>query len=149
MSRLTHGSKIPYLGAVFIRRPSQQRVEVRVDALTGAAATDAAGIAGYRITRNGTLVTTLYGTATTITDTGLDPSTAYTCTRRAFDAAGNQSAASGSVSGDDELTNGAYGTASYGDAAWQGRNTGSSNSITVEPASSVWSFTDEVEVRAG
>ncbi|MGV9385461.1 DUF4434 domain-containing protein [Nonomuraea sp. NPDC003707] len=131
--------------------------------LSWSAATDAVGIAGYRITRNGTPVKTLYGTATTFTDAGLDPSTAYTYTLRAFDAAGNQSAASGSASattpaapsnpvnlaagrpytvslaaspsypdGGGELTDGAYGAASYGDAAWQGRNTGATYSITVD-----------------
>ncbi|MFI7231252.1 discoidin domain-containing protein [Nonomuraea angiospora] len=31
-----------------------------------------------------------------------------------------------------ELTDGAYGTASYGDAAWQGRNAGAGYSITVD-----------------
>ncbi|GAA3620515.1 hypothetical protein GCM10022419_127690 [Nonomuraea rosea] len=131
--------------------------------LSWSAATDAVGIAGYRITRNGTLVKTLYGTATTFSDTGLDPSTAYTYSVRAFDAAGNQSAAGGSASATTpaapgnpvnlaagrpytvsqaasssypdsggELTNGVYGAPSYGDAAWQGRNTGSAYSITVD-----------------
>ncbi|SEG96581.1 F5/8 type C domain-containing protein [Nonomuraea solani] len=131
--------------------------------LNWTAATDAVGVAGYRITRNGTPVKTLYGTATTFTDAGLDPSTAYTYTLRAFDAAGNESAAGAPASattpaapvnpvnlaagrpytvslaasssypdGGGELTNGAYGTASYGDAAWQGRNTGSPYSITVD-----------------
>ncbi|MFC4122482.1 DUF4434 domain-containing protein [Nonomuraea zeae] len=102
-------------------------------------------------------------TATAFTDAGLDPSTAYAYTVRAFDAAGNQSAASGSASATTpaapnnpvnlaagrsytvslaasssypdsggELTNGTYGTPSYGDAAWQGRNTGSPYSITVD-----------------
>ncbi|MGP3963859.1 DUF4434 domain-containing protein [Nonomuraea sp. 3N208] len=131
--------------------------------LSWTAATDAVGVAGYRITRNGTLVKTLYGTATTFTDAGLDPSAAYTYTLKAFDAAGNQSGASTSVSATTpaapnnpvnlaagrpytmssapsssypdsggELTNGTYGTVSYGDVAWQGRNTGAPYSITVD-----------------
>ncbi len=50
------------------------------------------GVAGYRIYRNGSAVTTTGGT--TYTDTGLQPSTSYTYTVTAFDAAGNESAPS-------------------------------------------------------
>lgn len=57
--------------------------------LAWTASTDAVGVAGYRITRNGSLVKVLYGTAATFADAGLDPSTAYTYAVAAFDAAGN------------------------------------------------------------
>ena len=53
------------------------------------ASTDDAGVAGYTIYRNGLPVAT--SNATTYTDTGLTPSTAYVYTVDAFDAAGNHS----------------------------------------------------------
>lgn len=56
------------------------------------ASTDNVGIAGYRIYRNNTLMGT---TATpTFTSAGLSPSTSYTFTVEAYDAAGNTSARS-------------------------------------------------------
>jgi glucose/arabinose dehydrogenase/PKD repeat protein/fibronectin type 3 domain-containing protein len=57
--------------------------------------TDNVGVAGYRVYRNGTEV----GTTTTASfhDTGLAVGTEYEYTVRAFDAAGNQSPASGPV----------------------------------------------------
>ncbi len=60
--------------------------------LTWAAATDDVGVTGYRVTRNGTQVGTTAGT--TWTDAGLAPSTSYTYSVSAVDAAGNVSAAS-------------------------------------------------------
>ncbi|MFB9184997.1 fibronectin type III domain-containing protein, partial [Dactylosporangium sucinum] len=61
--------------------------------LTWNASTDNVGVTGYRVLRGGTQVGT---TATTsYTDSGLTPSTAYTYTVQAYDAAGNSSAASG------------------------------------------------------
>jgi chitodextrinase len=64
-------------------------------ALSWTAATDNYGVASYQVLRNGTVV----GTTTTLTytDTGLSPSTAYTYTVKALDAAGNVSPASGST----------------------------------------------------
>ncbi|MFI6477990.1 discoidin domain-containing protein [Nonomuraea sp. NPDC050663] len=59
------------------------------------AATDDVGVTGYDLYRGSTLVATVTGT--THTDTGLTPSTAYTYTVRARDAAGNTSAASAQV----------------------------------------------------
>jgi chitodextrinase len=50
-----------------------------------------AGVAGYRIFRGGTEIGTTQ--QTTFTDTGRTPSTTYTYQVRAYDAAGNQSAA--------------------------------------------------------
>lgn len=63
--------------------------------LTWTASTDNVGVTGYQIFRNGTQVGT--STSTSFQDTGLTPSTTYTYTVKAFDAAGNVSAASNSV----------------------------------------------------
>ena len=46
------------------------------------ASTDAVGVAGYDIYRNGSLAKTVTGATTSWTDTGLQPSTAYTLHRR-------------------------------------------------------------------
>ena len=131
--------------------------------LSWTASTDNTGVAGYQIYRNGTLVQTIFGSATTFTDGQLNPSTSYTYSVAAFDAAGNISSnsttasattpagpsnptnlASGksytsSLAADPsypdsggELTDGIYGTTSYSDSAWQGRNTGSVYSFTVD-----------------
>lgn len=62
------------------------------------ASTDNVGVTGYKIYRGTSLVTTVAGTATSYTVTGLSPSTTYSFTVYAVDAAGNQSAAS-TVSG--------------------------------------------------
>jgi chitodextrinase len=61
-------------------------------ALSWTASTDNVGVAGYQILRGGTEVAT--STGTSYTDTGLTASTAYTYTIKAYDAAGNVSAAS-------------------------------------------------------
>jgi chitodextrinase len=52
---------------------------------------------GYRIYRNGTLVTTASGT--TFSDTGLSPSTSYSYTIAAVDTSGHASAQTAAVSG--------------------------------------------------
>jgi chitodextrinase len=57
--------------------------------LSWAASTDDTGVTGYQLTRNGTLLTTVAGLS--FTDNGLSPSTAYTYTVAAIDAAGNLS----------------------------------------------------------
>ena len=57
--------------------------------LSWTTSTDNIGVAGYRITRNGTLVGTVTGTG--YTDAGLSPSTAYNYQVAAFDAGGNSS----------------------------------------------------------
>jgi chitodextrinase len=57
--------------------------------------TDNVGVTGYRIYRGGTSVAT--ASATTFTDTGLSAGTSYSYAVRAFDAAGNESAASNSL----------------------------------------------------
>ncbi|GGT21821.1 glycoside hydrolase family 6 protein [Streptomyces chromofuscus] len=66
--------------------------------LAWTAATDDVGVTGYDVYRDGTRITSTPGTATTFTDTGLSPATAYAYTVRARDAAGNVSAASAGLS---------------------------------------------------
>ena len=77
-------------------------------ALGWTASTDAVGVAGYQVFRNGTKVGTTSATVignasvptpTLFTDTGLTPGTSYTYTVKAFDAAGNVSGASAAVTG--------------------------------------------------
>lgn len=65
-------------------------------ALNWSASTDNVGVAGYRVYRGTTLVGS--PTGRTFTDTGLTPSTSYSYTVRAIDAAGNLSAASNTAS---------------------------------------------------
>ena len=69
----------------------------RID-LSWAASTDAVGVSGYRIFRNGSTTPLATVTATNYSDTGLTPSTTYTYTVRAFDTAGNVSSPSGAGS---------------------------------------------------
>ncbi len=64
--------------------------------LTWSASTDNVGVAGYNIYRNGTQIATV--TTTTYSDTGLLPSTTYTYSVSAYDAAGNTSSMSASAS---------------------------------------------------
>lgn len=64
--------------------------------LTWNASTDAVGVVGYKIFRNGTQVGTST-TGTAYSSTGLTPSTSYTYRVSAYDAAGNVSAQSTSV----------------------------------------------------
>jgi chitodextrinase len=61
-------------------------------ALSWTGSTDNVGVTGYQILRGGTQVGTATGPS--FTDTGLNPSTQYTYTVKAYDAAGNLSAAS-------------------------------------------------------
>ncbi|NUR30102.1 MAG: cellulase family glycosylhydrolase [Catenulispora sp.] len=80
--------------------------------LSWTASTDNVAVAGYNVYRG----TTLAGTTstTTFTDTGLTPSTAYSYTVRAFDAAGNTSAASAAVTATTQGSTGNTGcTATY------------------------------------
>ncbi|MGS0687638.1 fibronectin type III domain-containing protein [Nakamurella sp. GG22] len=60
--------------------------------LSWTAATDNVGVTGYEVYRAGALIKTVTGTA--YTDTGLTPSTSYSYTVKAVDAAGNNSLAS-------------------------------------------------------
>ncbi len=65
--------------------------------LSWAASTDNVGVTGYRVYRAGALLTTL-GAVSIYQNTGLTPSTTYSYTVQAFDAAGNASAQSVSAS---------------------------------------------------
>ncbi len=65
--------------------------------LAWSASTDNVGVTGYTVYRNGTKVGVTTGTTLTYADTGLAPSTTYTYTADAFDAAGNHSALSASA----------------------------------------------------
>lgn len=67
-------------------------------ALMWNASTDNVGVTGYKVYRGATLVTTVSGSTTSYTVTGLSASTSYSFTVRAVDAAGNESAASNSIS---------------------------------------------------
>ena len=58
-----------------------------------------AGLAGYRIYRDGSAVPLASVTGTTFTDNGLTNGMTYSYRVTAYDAAGNESAAAGSVSG--------------------------------------------------
>lgn len=64
--------------------------------LAWTASTDNVGVAGYTIYRNGSSIGST--AATSFSDTGLAPSIGYTYTVAAYDAAGNMSSQSGSVS---------------------------------------------------
>ena len=70
---------------------SSSRVSLRWNA-----STDNVGVTGYRVYRNGTLLTTT--TSTSYVDASAAPSTTYSYTVRAYDAAGNISEASTAVS---------------------------------------------------
>ncbi len=61
----------------------------RVD-LSWTASSDNVGVTGYRVLRDGNLIATI-GAATSYTDTTVAPSTTYSYTVEAFDAAGNRS----------------------------------------------------------
>jgi hypothetical protein len=65
--------------------------------LSWSASTDNVGVTGYRVFRDGTLLATL-GAVTAYQNTGLTPSTSYSYTVQAIDAAGNASAQSDSAS---------------------------------------------------
>jgi chitodextrinase len=62
------------------------------------ASSDNVGVAGYTVYRDNTLLTTVPGTSLSYSDDTVSPSTTYNYSIDAFDAAGNHSAASSSVS---------------------------------------------------
>jgi len=71
--------------------------------LNWSASTDNVAVTGYRVFRNGSLVTTL-GNVTTFQDIGLSPVTTYTYRVRALDAAGNVSGQSNAASATTQAT---------------------------------------------
>jgi len=71
--------------------------------LSWSPSTDNVGVTGYRVIRNGALLTTL-GTVTTFQDTGLAASTTYTYRVQALDAAGNVSPQSTAASATTQAT---------------------------------------------
>jgi chitodextrinase len=76
---------------------SPSKTDVSVN-LTWSASTDNVGVVGYEIYRGGTLIGTTAGASSTAFNaTGLTPSTAYSFTVKAKDAAGNLSTASNTL----------------------------------------------------
>jgi chitodextrinase len=65
--------------------------------LSWAPSTDDVGVTSYTVLRGGVSIASVPATATTFTDTGLTPGTAYSYQVQARDAAGNTSASSASV----------------------------------------------------
>jgi len=76
------------------------------------ASTDDTAVTGYQVLRNGTQVATVT-TGTSYTDTSLAASTTYTYTVKAYDAAGNVSAASSALSVTTPATGGNTATVYY------------------------------------
>ena len=132
-------------------------VDAQTVKLTWNASTDNIGVVGYRVFRNGALLDTIHGTATSFTDTALPHLASASYFVAAFDAAGNVSGDSRSASvilsssladhapytaslaadpwypdSGKELTDGVFGTPTYTDPAWQGRSTPSPYSFTVD-----------------
>ncbi|HUG28913.1 MAG TPA: fibronectin type III domain-containing protein [Candidatus Limnocylindria bacterium] len=94
-----------YAAKVAITMPSDAIAPTAVSSFTATAtstsainlkwgpSTDNRAVTGYRIWRDGVLLTTAAATATSLTDSGLAPSTRYYYTIKAIDGAGNLSAA--------------------------------------------------------
>nr|WP_298793783.1 fibronectin type III domain-containing protein [uncultured Allomuricauda sp.] len=96
---------------------STGQTETSID-LSWSGATDNIGVTGYKIFKDGVLEATL-GNVSTYTVTGLTASTAYNFTATALDAAGNESAASNSVS---VTTDSSSGGGSSGGSVWSESN---------------------------
>ncbi len=84
------GDTTPPSNVTGLTSPSKTSTSI---ALSWNAATDNVGVTGYNIYRNGAASPTGTSSGTTFTDTGLTPSTTYTYTVKARDAAGNVSTA--------------------------------------------------------
>ena len=65
--------------------------------LNWSASNDNVGVTGYQIFRNGTLLTSVSGATLSYADLTVTPSTAYSYTLKAYDAAGNTSSSSGAA----------------------------------------------------
>jgi Domain of unknown function (DUF4434)/Domain of unknown function (DUF5109) len=130
-------------------------------ALSWQPSTDAGGVVGYQLYRDGTLVRTVHGAGTTAVD-AVDPSSTYRYAVRALDPSGNVSAASAIATvttpaapvypvdlslgrpytvdipadgsypdAGGELTDGSYASTDFTDPGWQGRVAGD-YTITVD-----------------
>jgi len=101
--------------------------------LTWAVSTDNVGVAGYKIYRNGSLLTSVT-TGTTYSDAGLSASTTYSYSVSAYDAAGNVSAQSGSVSAATSSNSASPATVStyVSDLTWISGTTGWGNVIGID-----------------
>lgn len=92
--------KFVYTGAIDVQPPSAPTNLNAVSASTSqidlswTASTDNVGVTGYKIYRNGSYLTSVTGTS--YSNTGLSAGTSYTYYVKAYDAAGNESAASNS-----------------------------------------------------
>jgi hypothetical protein len=75
---------------------AQAKSATEID-LTWSASSDNVGVAGYQITRSGSVLTSVSGTTLSYADTSVHSSTTYTYSIKAYDAAGNYSAASNSI----------------------------------------------------
>ncbi|MHA6757199.1 RICIN domain-containing protein [Streptacidiphilus sp. PAMC 29251] len=84
--------------------------------LNWSASTDNVGVTGYNVYRGGAQVGTATGTS--YTDSGLSASTAYSYTVKAFDAAGNLSAASNTATVTTSASGGGGGGGSINASAW-------------------------------
>ena len=76
---------------------SATAVDSQVIDLSWSASSDAVGVAGYEIHRDGQLVAVMLGTSTSWSDSQLDGSTSYSYSVRAFDGSGNVSTPSTSA----------------------------------------------------
>jgi hypothetical protein len=76
--------------------PTASDVTSSTCSLTWTASTDNIAVTGYQILQNGSVVTITTGTSVTLS--GLSANTTYSFTVKAYDAAGNYSAASSTVS---------------------------------------------------
>lgn len=76
--------------------PSASAITSKGATLSWTASTDAVGVTGYQVLRNGTQIAS--STSNSYTDTTASPLTTYTYSVKAFDAANNVSAASATVS---------------------------------------------------
>ena len=85
------GDSQPPTAPVLVSGTARSAAEVD---LAWNASTDNVGVSGYQILRNGAALTSVAGTVTTFVDTTVSPSTTYLYTVKAYDAAGNYSAAS-------------------------------------------------------
>ena len=109
-------------------------------------ATDDVGVAGYTVYRNGAAIATTSGpSATTYSDTTVSPSTTYTYTVDAFDAAGNHSPQSAAASVTTPSSNLQTTTLnpvadSYVDSANPTVNHGTSTQLRVDGSPLVYSY---------